>query len=564
MEKFILLSTVLAVSLAYDKICIGYQTNNSTETVNTLIEQNVPVTQVEELVHGGIDPILCGTELGSPLVLDDCSLEGLILGNPKCDLYLNGREWSYIVERPKEMEGVCYPGSIENQEELRSLFSSIKKYERVKMFDFTKWNVTYTGTSRACNNTSNQGSFYRSMRWLTLKSGQFPVQTDEYKNTRDSDIVFTWAIHHPPTSDEQVKLYKNPDTLSSVTTDEINRIFKPNIGPRPLVRGQQGRMDYYWAVLKPGQTVKIQTNGNLIAPEYGHLITGKSHGRILKNNLPIGQCVTECQLNEGVMNTSKPFQNTSKHYIGRCPKYIPAGSLKLAIGLRNVPQVQDRGLFGAIAGFIEGGWPGLVAGWYGFQHQNAEGTGIAADRDSTQKAIDNMQNKLNNVIDKMNKQFEVVNHEFSEVESRMNMINSKIDDQITDIWAYNAELLVLLENQKTLDEHDANVRNLHDRIRRVLRENAIDTGDGCFEILHKCDNNCMDTIRNGTYDHKEYEEESKIERQKINGVKLEENSTYKILSIYSSVASSLVLLLMIIGGFIFGCQNGNVRCTFCI
>nr|6ZRK_D Chain D, Hemagglutinin [Influenza A virus] len=162
------------------------------------------------------------------------------------------------------------------------------------------------------------------------------------------------------------------------------------------------------------------------------------------------------------------------------------------------------GLFGAIAGFIEGGWSGMIDGWYGFHHSNSEGTGMAADQKSTQEAIDKITNKVNNIVDKMNREFEVVNHEFSEVEKRINMINDKIDDQIEDLWAYNAELLVLLENQKTLDEHDSNVKNLFDEVKRRLSTNAIDAGNGCFDILHKCNNECMETIKNGTYNHKEY------------------------------------------------------------
>ena len=59
----------------------------------------------------------------------------------------------------------------------------------------------------------------------------------------------------------------------------------------------------------------------------------------------------------------------------------------------------------------------------------------------------------------------------------------------------------------------------------------------------KCDDQCMETIRNGTYDKQKYQKESKLERQKIERVKLESEGTYKILTIYSTVASSLVLAM---------------------
>nr|UEF69985.1 hemagglutinin [Influenza A virus]UEF69995.1 hemagglutinin [Influenza A virus] len=542
-----------------DKICIGYQSTNSTETVNTLIENNVPVTHTKELLHTEHNGMLCATDLGHPLILDTCTIEGLVYGNPSCDLLLGGKEWSYIVERSSATNGMCYPGKVENLEELRSFFSSANSYQRIQIFPDTIWNVTYSGTSKACSN-----SFYRSMRWLTHKSNSYPVQDAQYTNNEGKNILFMWGIHHPPTETEQTNLYKKADTTTSVTTEDINRTFKPVIGPRPLINGQQGRIDYYWSVLKPGQTLRVRSNGNLIAPWYGHILSGESHGRILKTDLNSGNCVVQCQTEKGGWNTTLPFHNVSKYAFGNCPKYVGVKSLKLAVGLRNVPAASDRGLFGAIAGFIEGGWPGLVAGWYGFQHSNDQGVGMAADRESTQEAVDKVTSKVNNIIDKMNKQYEIIDHEFNEIEARLNMINNKIDDQIQDIWAYNAELLVLLENQKTLDEHDANVNNLYNKVKRALGSNAREDGNGCFELYHKCDDQCMETIRNGTYDRQKYQEESKLERQKIEGVKLESEGTYKILTIYSTVASSLVLAMGFAAFLFWAMSNGSCRCNICI
>ncbi|AWM61962.1 hemagglutinin, partial [Influenza A virus] len=556
--KIFIILLIIQISRG-DKICIGYQSNNSTDTVNTLIESNVPVTSSKELLESSHNGLLCSNEKGSPLVLTSCLVEGLIYGNPQCDSLLDGKKWSYIVERRNATAGVCYPGKIENLEELRSLFSSIESYKRVVLFQDSVWNVTYTGTSRACS-----GSFYRNMRWLTHKTNNYPVQETQYRNTEQHKILFMWGIHHPPTESEQNSLYRKADSTTSITTEEINRSFKPAIGPRPLVNGQQGRIDYYWGILKPGQTLKIKTNGNLIAPWYGHVLKGESYGRVLKTETPEGNCLVECQTEFGGLNTSLPFQNISKYAFGYCPKYIKTTSLRLATGLRNVPAIQTRGLFGAIAGFIEGGWPGLLAGWYGFQHSNAEGTGIAADQKSTQDALDKITSKVNNIVNKMNKQFEIIGHEFSEVEQRINSINNKIDDQVQDLWAYNAELLILLENQKTLDEHDANVKNLYDRVKRSLGENAKEDDNGCFQLLHKCNDECMETIRNGTYIKSKYEKESKLERQKIEGVKLEENETYKIMTIYSTVASSLVLTMGVAAFFIWAMSNGSCRCTICI
>nr|QBF56102.1 hemagglutinin [Influenza A virus] len=555
------LITILVVATVSnaDKICIGYQSTNSTETVDTLTENNVPVTHAKELLHTEHNGMLCATSLGHPLILDTCTIEGLIYGNPSCDPLLGGREWSYIVERPSAVNGLCYPGNVENLEELRSLFSSSRSYQRIQIFPDTIWNVSYSGTSKACSD-----SFYRSMRWLTQKNNAYPTQDAQYTNNQGKNILFMWGINHPPTDTAQTNLYTRTDTTTSIATEEMNRIFKPLIGPRPLVNGLMGRINYYWSVLKPGQTLRIKSDGNLIAPWYGRLLSGESHGRILKTDLIRGSCTVQCQTEKGGLNTTLPFQNVSKYASGNCSKYIGVKSLKLAVGLRNVPSRSSRGLFGAIAGFIEGGWSGLVAGWYGFQHSNDQGVGMAADRDSTQKAIDKITSKVNNIVDKMNKQYEIIDHEFSEVETRLNMINNKVDDQIQDIWAYNAELLVLLENQKTLDEHDANVNNLYNKVKRALGSNAVEDGKGCFELYHKCDDHCMETIRNGTYNRRKYQEESKLERQKIEGVKLESEETYKILTIYSTVASSLVIAMGFAAFLFWAMSNGSCRCNICI
>nr|QBK19938.1 hemagglutinin [Influenza A virus] len=537
-----------------DKICIGYQSTNSTETVDTLTENNVPVTHAKELLHTEHNGMLCATSLGQPLILDTCTIEGLIYGNPSCDLSLEGREWSYIVERPSAVNGLCYPGNVQNLEELRSLFSSARSYQKIQIFPHTIWNVSYYGTSTACS-----GSFYKIMRWLTRKNGDYPIQDAQYTNNQGKNILFMWGINHPPTDTTQRDLYTIIDTTTSVATEEINRVFKPLIGPRPLVNGLMGRIDYYWSVLKPGQTLPIKSDGNLIAPWLGHTLSGESHGRIVKHDLHRGSCTVPCQTEKGRLHSALPFLNVSKHAFGKCSKYIGIKSLKLAVGLRNVPCRYSRGLFGAIAGFIEGGWSGLVAGWYGFQHSNDQGVGMAADRDSTQKAMDKITSKVNNIVAKMYKPYEIIGHEFSEVETRINMINNKFDDQIQDIWAYNAESLVFIENQKTLDEHDANVNNLYNKVKRAAGSNAVEDGKGCSELYHKCDDQCMETIRNGTFNRRKYQAESKLERQKIEGLKLELDGTWEVVSIYSRVASYRVIAMGSAAFLIWALYNWSGR-----
>nr|AKN58517.1 hemagglutinin [Influenza A virus (A/chicken/Hubei/PSF02/2014(H9N2))] len=560
MEVVSLITILLVVTVSNaDKICIGYQSTNSTETVDTLTENNVPVTHAKELLHTEHNGMLCATSLGQPLILDTCTIEGLIYGNPSCDLLLGGREWSYIVERPSAVNGLCYPGNVENLEELRSLFSSARSYQRIQIFPDTIWNVSYSGTSKACSD-----SFYRSMRWLTQKDNAYPIQDAQYTNNQEKNILFMWGINHPPTDTVQTNLYTRTDTTTSVATEEINRTFKPLIGPRPLVNGLMGRINYYWSVLKPGQTLRIKSNGNLIAPWYGHILSGESHGRILKTDLKRGSCTVQCQTEKGALNTTLPIQNVSKYAFGNC-------SNTLAIRVSNLQLVRGMCLLDLVEDYSgpkqdslkEVGQDSLLVGMDS-SIQMTKGVVWQQIETQPKRQFYKITSKVNNIVDKMNKQYEIIDHEFSEVETRLNMINNKIDDQIQDIWAYNAELLVLLENQKTLDEHDANVNNLYNKVKRALGSNAVEDGKGCFDIYHKCDDQCMETIRNGTYNRRKYQEESKLEKQKIEGVKLESEETYKILPIYSTVASSLVIAMGFAAFLFWAMSNGSCRCNICI
>nr|QBK20200.1 hemagglutinin [Influenza A virus] len=551
----LLLSTVINADL----ICIGYHSTDSTETVDTLTENNVPVTHAKELLHTEHNGMLCATSLGQPLILDACTIEGLIYGNPSCDLSLKGRKWSYIVKRPSTVDGLCYPGNVKNLKELRSLFSSARSYQTIQIFPDPIWNVSYYGTSTACS-----GSFYLSMRWLTQKNGEYPIQDAQYTNNQGKNILFMWGINHPPTDTTQRDLYTRTDTTTSVATEEINRVFKPLIGPRPLVNGLMGRIDYYWSGLKPAQTLRIKSDGNLISPWFGHILSRESHGIILNTDLKRGSCAVQCQTEKGGYTTSLSLQNLRKYAFGQCSKYIGIKSLSLAVGMRNVPSRSSRGIFDTIAGSIEGGWSVLVAGWHGLQHSIDQGVGMPADSDSTQKAIDKITSKVNNIVDKMSKQYEIIDHEFSEVEARINVINIKIVDQIQDIWAFIAEMVVTLEIQKSIDEHDANVINLHNKVKTTVGSNGVEDVNRYFEIYRKCGVRSMESIWNGSSDGRRYQEESKLERQKIEGVKLEFEGTYKILTIYLAVASFLVVAMGWVAFMLWALCNGSCRCNICI
>nr|CAP49183.1 hemagglutinin [Influenza A virus (A/swine/Germany/Vi5698/1995(H1N1))] len=566
MEAKLFVLFCIFTALDADTICVGYHANNSTDTVDTILEKNVTVTHSVNLLENSHNGKLCNLNGIAPLQLGKCNVAGWILGNPECDLLLTANSWSYIIETSNSENGTCYPGEFADYEELREQLSSVSSFERFEIFPkATSWpnHETTKGATAACSH-SGARSFYRNLLWIIKKGNSYPKLSKSYTNNKRKEVLVIWGVHHPPTTNDQQSLYQNADAYVSVGSSKYYRRFTPEIAARPKVNGQAGRMNYYWTLLDQGDTITFEATGNLIAPWYAFALSKGSGSGIIMSDAPVHNCDTKCQTPHGALNSSLPFQNVHPITIGECPKYVKSTQLRMATGLRNVPSIQSRGLFGAIAGFIEGGWTGMIDGWYGYHHKNEQGSGYAADQKSTQNAIDGISNKVNSVIEKMNTQFTSVGKEFNDLEKRIENLNKKVDDGLLDVWTYNAELLVLLENEKTLDFHDFNVRNLYERVKSQLRNNAKEVGNGCFEFYHKCDNECMESIRNGTYNYPKYSEESKLNREEVDGVKLESMGVYQILAIYSTVASSLVLLVSLGAISFWMCSNGSLQCRICI
>ncbi|ASM80908.1 hemagglutinin [Influenza A virus (A/swine/California/A01459202/2016(H1N2))] len=548
-----------------DTICIGYHANNSTDTVDTVLEKNVTVTHSVNLLEDSHNGKLCLLKGIAPLQLGNCSVAGWILGNPECESLISKKSWSYIVETPNPENGACYPGDFVDYEELREQLSSVSSFERFEIFPKeSSWpNHTATGVSASCSH-KGKSSFYRNLIWLTAKNGLYPNLSKSYENDKEKEVLVLWGVHHPPNIENQRTLYHTENAYVSVVSSHYSGRFTPEITKRPKVRDQEGRINYYWTLLEPGDTIIFEANGNLIAPRYAFTLTKGLGSGIITSNAPMDKCDSKCQTPQGAINSSLPFQNVHPVTIGECPKYVRSTKLRMVTGLRNIPSIQSRGLFGAIAGFIEGGWTGMVDGWYGYHHHNEQGSGYAADQESTQNAINGITNKVNSIIEKMNTQFTAVGKEFNKLERRMENLNKKVDDGLLDIWTYNAELLVLLENERTLDFHDSNVKSLYEKVKSQLKNNAKEIGNGCFEFYHKCNNECMESVKNGTYDYPKYKEESKLNREKIDGVKLDSMGVYRILAIYSTVASSLVLLVSLGAISFWMCSNGSLQCRICI
>ncbi|AXK58650.1 hemagglutinin [Influenza A virus] len=556
MKTIIVLSYLFCLALGQDysernnstaTLCLGHHAVQNGTIVKTITDDQIEVTNATELVQSSSTGKICNNP---HRILDggDCTLIDALLGDPHCDVFQD-ETWDLYVERSSAFSN-CYPYDVPDYASLRSLVASSGTLEFFAE-GFTWAGVTQNGN--ACMRGPAGGS-----------SGELPRRTIclGQSNNDNFDKLYVWGVHHPSTNQEQTNLYVQASGRVTVSTRRSQQTIIPNIGSRPLVRGQSGRISIYWTIVKPGDVLVINSNGNLIAPRgYFKMRTGKSS--IMRSDAPIDTCISECITPNGSIPNDKPFQNVNKITYGACPKYVKQSTLKLATGMRNVPEKQTKGLFGAIAGFIENGWEGMIDGWYGFRHQNSEGTGQAADLKSTQAAIDQINGKLNRVIEKTNEKFHQIEKEFSEVEGRIQDLEKYVEDTKIDLWSYNAELLVALENQHTIDLTDSEMNKLFEKTRRQLRENAEDMGNGCFKIYHKCDNSCIESIRNGTYDHDIYRDEALNNRFHIKGVELK--SGYKDWILWISFAISCFLLCVVLLGFImWACQRGNIRCNICI
>nr|AGZ62392.1 hemagglutinin [Influenza A virus (A/swine/Illinois/A01290508/2013(H3N2))] len=538
-------------------LCLGHHAVQNGTLVKTITDDQIEVTNATELVQSSSTGRICN----SPhQILDgkNCTLIDALLGDPHCD-DLQNKEWDLFVERSTAYSN-CYPYYVPDYATLRSIVASSGNLEFTQeSFNWT--GVAQDGSSYSCRRGS-VNSFFSRLNWLYNLNNKYPEQNVTMPNNGKFDKLYIWGVHHPGTDKDQTYLYAQASGRVIVSTKRSQQTVIPNIGSRPWVRGVSSIISIYWTIVKPGDILLINSTGNLIAPRgYFKIQSGKSS--IMRSDAHIDECNSECITPNGSIPNDKPFQNVNKITYGACPRYVKQNTLKLATGMRNVPEKQTRGIFGAIAGFIENGWEGMVDGWYGFRHQNSEGTGQAADLKSTQAAINQITGKLNRVIKKTNEKFHQIEKEFSEVEGRIQDLEKYVEDTKIDLWSYNAELLVALENQHTIDLTDSEMSKLFERTRRQLRENAEDMGNGCFKIYHKCDNACIGSIRNGTYDHDIYRNEALNNRFQIKGVQLK--SGYKDWILWISFAISCFLLCVVLLGFImWACQKGNIRCNICI
>nr|6XQ0_A Chain A, Hemagglutinin [Influenza A virus (A/reassortant/NYMC X-181A(A/NYMC X-157 x California/07/2009)(H1N1))]6XQ0_D Chain D, Hemagglutinin [Influenza A virus (A/reassortant/NYMC X-181A(A/NYMC X-157 x California/07/2009)(H1N1))]7TRH_G Chain G, Hemagglutinin [Influenza A virus (A/reassortant/NYMC X-181(California/07/2009 x NYMC X-157)(H1N1))] len=206
----------------------------------------------------------------APLHLGKCNIAGWILGNPECESLSTASSWSYIVETPSSDNGTCYPGDFIDYEELREQLSSVSSFERFEIFPKTSsWpnHDSDKGVTAACPHAGAK-SFYKNLIWLVKKGNSYPKLSKSYINDKGKEVLVLWGIHHPSTSADQQSLYQNADAYVFVGSSRYSKTFKPEIAIRPKVRDREGRMNYYWTLVEPGDKITFEATGNLVVPRY--------------------------------------------------------------------------------------------------------------------------------------------------------------------------------------------------------------------------------------------------------------------------------------------------------
>lgn len=283
-------------------LCLGHHAVPNGTIVKTITDDQIEVTNATELVQSSSTGKICNNP---HRILDgrDCTLMDALLGDPHCDV-LQDETWDLYVERSNAFSN-CYPYDVPDYASLRSLVASSGTLEFITE-GFTWTGVTQNGGSGACKRGPANGFFSR-LNWLTKSGSAYPLLNVTMPNNDNFDKLYVWGVHHPSTNQEQTSLYVQASGRVTVSTRRSQQTIIPNIGSRPWVRGQSGRISIYWTIVRPGDILVINSNGNLIAPRgYFKMRTGKSS--IMRSDAPIDTCISECITPNGSIPNDKPFR----------------------------------------------------------------------------------------------------------------------------------------------------------------------------------------------------------------------------------------------------------------
>nr|ALN39796.1 hemagglutinin [Influenza B virus (B/Nevada/4867/2015)] len=578
---------LMVVTSNADRICTGITSSNSPHVVKTATQGEVNVTGVIPLTTTPTKSHfanLKGTETRGKLCPKclNCTDLDVALGRPKCTGKIPSARVS-ILHEVRPVTSGCFP-IMHDRTKIRQLPNLLRGYEHIRLSTHNVINAEDApggpykiGTSGSCPNATNGNGFFATMAWAVPKNDKNKTATNPltievpYICTEGEDQITVWGFHSDNET-QMAKLYgdskpqKFTSSANGVTTHYVSQIGGfPNQtedGGLP----QSGRIVVDYMVQKSGKTGTITYQRGILLPQKVWCASGRS--KVIKGSLPLigeADCLHE---KYGGLNKSKPYY-TGEHAkaIGNCPIWVKT-PLKLANGTKYRPPaklLKERGFFGAIAGFLEGGWEGMIAGWHGYTSHGAHGVAVAADLKSTQEAINKITKNLNSLSELEVKNLQRLSGAMDELHNEILELDEKVDDLRADTISSQIELAVLLSNEGIINSEDEHLLALERKLKKMLGPSAVEIGNGCFETKHKCNQTCLDRIAAGTFDAGEFSLPT-FDSLNITAASLNDDGldNHTILLYYSTAASSLAVTLMIAIFVVYMVSRDNVSCSICL
>nr|QOE76806.1 hemagglutinin [Siamese algae-eater influenza-like virus] len=505
----LVIACVALVKAETDTVCVGQPTGIANGTVESVTRNSVPVTGAIDLASSSTNGTYCRLNGKPPRTNLDGSgsctnAEALLGGN--CGPHQ--LDVSYHIKQPFVMSK-CYPLTEETIASLRNGMDHAFGYASlvrvpVGTGSVGDWGSYTEGTTQSCNFGAGS-SFFGNLFWLIpVTKGAISPQK-EFTLTAPTNcekVMVIWGVFGDSTTTWNNLYGVVTDSVTIELPDGVTKIDAKH-GPFPASStgnpgvAQTGRMQLRASFLNPGDKAVFLYGQGFIAPKNMWCLTKKIP---FVPNGPTGDCDTTCVSDKGSIVKKTPFQQVSKITFGDCPLYNN-GSIHLVNGTEVKPKAvhpAPRGLFGAIAGFLEGGWDGMINGWYGYA-SHSTGSGTAADYASTQKAVSKITDSINSLTKFTNNNFAKAFKAINVLSTEIGEVNDKVDDLRADVFTNQLKMMVLLENERILNEHDLNVQALVKDTEKMLGPSALKLNGNCFQIQHKCNETCLSMLSNKTY-----------------------------------------------------------------
>nr|QOE76814.1 hemagglutinin [Salamander influenza-like virus] len=577
----ILLLKVASTTSATSKICVGAASGEGAHTVKTISHGDVKVTGVRQLTteltpkpFGKLrgragESMLCPTCTG-------CEDLDVALATPTCNGQIQPADYRIIHEQfPKKSK--CYAALLD-ETNIRALPNKLKGYKNNRWIEGPLVNVggleggPYNpNVVSACPDASGASSFYRTLSGITPVSKTEMVLSKvrvPHSCTGNETMVFVWGFWNQQPDTSQADLGVSVSQMfSSAKQDKVVHYSSRIAGMGPLAEvqmstGQGGRITMIMETLEPEEELTLGYQRGFLPPR-GYWCSSSKIPTIRGPKVP-STVESDClDSHHGGYNKTTPFYTGKRApSIGNCSLWSKA-ELKVVNGTRARGGPMSRGLWGAITGFFTGGFDGMAQGWLGTSSTGTHGTAVAADFESTKKAVDKINNNLNTLSRSVEEKLKETGGLMAQLHGEILSVDGKVEDLRADVFAHFIELEVMMANDGILNDETEALQALQMKAKAQLGPSAVDVGNGCFYVKHVCNQSCVDSISKGNYTPIDYGLPA-FETPEVTAANLVGLTTNDILIYYAVAASSTMLAIAIAGFIMFLVSKGNLRCTVCI